>query len=282
MNYPLEEDYKLHSIAQIQQRAHEDRYNSFCFSSSKCKFRCYCIFDGHGGSLKMGPTHIADYCIENLHHRLVTGLVANYSDDVNINIKTIINIFAYFDIEMHKLYLESKLMYGTTCTMILIDVDKNKIYQVNLGDSKSIIFTGNTILSETKDHNPADEIEKARILESGTFILHDRIKGDLAVSRGFGDYGYKRIITETDNVFEPINGAVSCIPDIKVLDVVDDMYIILTSDAPYENPLLTSQALVDMFNTYYPKNNLDDTARAMTYNIAENSTDDTTIIIVKV
>jgi len=37
-----------------------------------------------------------------------------------------------------------------------------------------------------------------------------------------------------------------------------------------------------MFNTYYPKNNLDDTARAMTYNIAENSTDDTTIIIVKV
>lgn len=282
MNYSLQEDYKFHSVAQIQQRAHEDRYISFCFSTPKIAFRCYCIFDGHGGPLDMSSKHIADYCVSNLNKRLAAGLIANYSEDVNINIRTIINIFAYFDIEMYKLYIESQLMYGTTCTMILIDVNKNKIYQINLGDSKSIIFKDSTIISESRDHNPKDEIEKDRIIKSGSFILQDRIKGDLAVSRGFGDYKYKRVITEKDNVFEPINGAVSCIPEIKVLDIVDNMYIILSSDAPYDNPLFTSQMFVDMFNTYYPANDLDDTVRVMTYNIAENSTDDTTIMLIKV
>lgn len=161
-----------------------------------------------------------------------------------------------------------------------------KKYQINIGDSRSIIFIDNNIISESKDHNPKDETEKNRIINSGSFIDDDRIERNLAVSRGFGDYKYKRITqTNKDGIisfFDPVNGAVSAIADIKVLDILDNMYIILTSDAPFEHPDINSQSLVNMFNKYYPNHNLKDTAILMATNISANSTDDTTIIVVKV
>ena len=167
--------------------------------------------------------------------------------------------------------------------MIMIDVNKKKIYQINLGDSRSIIFTNNNIISETKDHNPINDIEKDRIIKSGYSIITNRIGGDLAVSRSFGDYKFKRIVSSDGQpFFDPVNGSVSCVPEIKVLDIIDNMHIILTSDAPFERSIMNSQSLVDMFNKYYPKYNIQDIAFLMAYNISENSTDDTTIIIVTV
>ena len=232
--------------------------------------------------MSMDKNHVADYCVEHIHKRLAKALSEHYSDEDSINIKTIINTLVYFDIEMYN----NKLLHGTTCTMILIDVNKKKIYQINIGDSRSIIFIDNNIISESKDHNPKDETEKNRIINSGSFIDDDRIERNLAVSRGFGDYKYKRITqTNKDGIisfFDPVNGAVSAIADIKVLDILDNMYIILTSDAPFEHPDINSQSLVNMFNKYYPNHNLKDIAILMATNISANSSDDTTIIVVKV
>ena len=282
MDPDFKKDYKLYGVFQIQQRAHEDRFSCFCFCTSKLSFRCYSIFDGHGGSMSMDKNHVADYCVEHIHKRLAKGLSEHYSDEDSINIKTIINTLVYFDIEMYN----NKLLHGTTCTMILIDVIKKKIYQVNIGDSRSIIFIDNNIISESKDHNPKDETEKNRIINSGSFVYDDRVEGNLAVSRGFGDYKYKKITqTNKDGIisfFDPVNGAVSAIADIKVIDILDNMYIILTSDAPFEHPDINSQSLVNMFNKYYSNHNLKDTALLMATNISANSSDDTTIIVVKV
>lgn len=282
MNPILKEDHKSYGAFQIQQRAHEDRFSCFCFCTPKISFRCYSIFDGHGGSMSMSKKHVADYCVEHIHERLAKALSEHYSEEDSINIKTIINTLVYFDIEMYN----NKLLYGTTCTMILIDINKKKIYQINIGDSKSIIFIDNNIISESRDHNPKDETEKNRIIKSGSFIIDDRIEGNLAVSRGFGDYNYKKIYQTNQNdiisFFDPVNGAVSSIAEIKVVDILDNMNIILTSDAPFEHPDINSQSLVNMFNKYYPKHDLKDTSILMASNISTNSTDDTTIIVVKV
>lgn len=123
MDLDLKEYHKSYGVFQIQQRAHEDRFSCFCFCTSKLSFRCYTIFDGHGCSMSMDKNHVADYCVEHIHKRLAKALSEHYSEEDSINIKTIINTLVYFDIEMYN----NKLLHGTTCTMILIDVNKKKI-----------------------------------------------------------------------------------------------------------------------------------------------------------
>lgn len=69
------------------------------------------------------------------------------------------------DIEM---YVDN-LDFGSTCTCLLIDQDRRKIYQVNLGDSRSVIFVDDKIISVTEDHQPNNNEEKMRIEIEETF-----------------------------------------------------------------------------------------------------------------
>jgi protein phosphatase PTC2/3 len=48
---------------------------------------------------------------------------------------------------------------------------------------------GAVALSE--DHKPDNGIEAARIRQAGHFVMGGRVDGNLAVSRGLGDFGYK-------------------------------------------------------------------------------------------
>ena len=78
--------------------------------------------------------------------------------------------------------------------MVLIDDVTNKIYQINLGDSRSIVFNTVTgIISETEDHKP-EGAEATRAVEAGCRITtksYDagpaRLEG-LAMSRALGDF----------------------------------------------------------------------------------------------
>ena len=42
------------------------------------------------------------------------------------------------------------------------------------------------------DHKPNDYIERTRIENAGGVVKYDRVDGDLAVSRAFGDFQWKR------------------------------------------------------------------------------------------
>lgn len=68
------------------------------------------------------------------------------------------------------------------------------------------------LIAETVDHKPNFPTEKARIEAAGGFITNEepsRLDGNLAVSRGLGDFEYKG-----DPNREPGDQKVSCIPDI--------------------------------------------------------------------
>lgn len=151
-------------------------------------------------------------------------------NDVETFKKTLESACIKFDTDMYN----RKFKYGTTCVMYLIDrVITNNIYLVNIGDSRGIVFNKYTgkIICKTIDHKPRDKQEVERIQKSGNFVFGGRIGGDLAVSRGFGDYGFKKTKIRQ---YDPIDGAVSAVPDVYNTDIDDSVAIMLSSDSAFE------------------------------------------------
>ena len=79
---------------------------------------------------------------------------------------------------------------GSTCTSIL--ATPNHFFFANVGDSRSILVNRNAVRFETKDHKPCDPHERQRITRHGGYIQMNRVNGNLALSRAFGDFFLKR------------------------------------------------------------------------------------------
>lgn len=284
-------DRKFYGVKQKQQRANEDRFRVIYGYMENICFRFFAVFDGHGGSGKLG--HVNNYCVDHLHKRIGSKLTRTDLDNPILVAKAIKDAFIHFDREMFDLHKVGKLNYGTTCNAVLIDDIRGKIYQINLGDSCSIIFNKEGIISETKDHKPTDELEINRVEKAGCFVRYNRIMGDLALSRAFGDFMYKNNINKNLE-YDPYNGPVSAEPDIIIIDIKRPMSIILTSDAPYEDNSFNNATLVDLFATCIkdrqddmleekPKLDLlNDIANRMVSKIAPKTSDDVTILLVSV
>src|SRR3990172_8315701 len=103
-----------------------------------------------------------------------------------------------------------------------VDYCDDLIYQINVGDTRSIIFNDNRVISVTKDHKPhykseCDRIKKADgIVQKWNTIYRlttPLLGGGIAISRALGDFEFK---FNKDILYDPINGALSAVPDIKV------------------------------------------------------------------
>lgn len=266
-------DYITYGISQKQKRSHEDCYQIMTIGP----FRYYAVFDGHGGSFKLDSNHVAHCCANELHLLLAKNLYNKDYDDFELISDIIQDTFVEFD---RLLYNDGK-QYGSTCTMVLIDDLRQLIYQVNLGDSRSIIFSDVDIGSATIDHKPNNINEKSRILKAGGRVYNDRVDGRLSMSRSFGDWNLKRITKE----YEPIFGRVSSVPDIKVILIPDyQLYLVLSSDAPFDYDEYDNQTLTDLFKPEIF--DLDESLTVLAREIVEIidlfSTDDITIIVTRI
>lgn len=78
------------------------------------------------------------------------------------------------------------------CTANIGLIKDGMLYLANAGDSRAIAYslTGRTIgLSE--DHKPENKEERDRIEGAEGFVEDNRVNGNLALSRAFGDFTYK-------------------------------------------------------------------------------------------
>lgn len=95
---------------------------------------------------------------------------------------------------------------------------ETEIICANTGDSRCVLYLGRSMSKDVKtivepmsfDHKPTNMQEKTRIKESGGFVEFGRVNGTLAVSRAFGDLGYKR-----NTEISACKQAVTALPDIK-------------------------------------------------------------------
>lgn len=157
---------------------------------------------------------------------------------------------------------EEKSDSGTTACVVFLTPDW--IICANAGDSRSVISRlGNRAVPLSYDHKPDDEEEERRIRNAGGYVAGGRVEGDLAVSRGLGDFRFKKIDVvmaapypnldnvsnnpakdasqlqygqEAVNVMTPGDQKVSPIPDIIVQNrnAAADEFVIIACDGIWD------------------------------------------------
>jgi serine/threonine protein phosphatase PrpC len=78
---------------------------------------------------------------------------------------------------------------GSTCVVVM--VTPSHIICANAGDSRAVLRRNGKTLPLSFDHKPNNIPEHERITTAGGFVKSKRVDGDLAVSRGLGDFSYK-------------------------------------------------------------------------------------------
>lgn len=118
------------------------------------------------------------------------------------------------------------------CTGCVVMITPKYIICANAGDSRATMSCVNTQQIElSSDHKPDNEIESTRIVNAGGYVQNGRVDGNLAVSRGLGDFEFK------DNPLkEPQDQKVSCIPEfiIKERKHDQDEMIVIACDGLWD------------------------------------------------
>jgi serine/threonine protein phosphatase PrpC len=144
--------------------------------------------------------------------------------------------------------LEEEGDSGTTACVVLLTPEW--VVCANAGDSRAVISRlGNKAVPLSYDHKPDDVEEQRRIRAAGGYVAGGRVEGDLAVSRGLGDFRFKNLDVVMAGVVppQPENGndrplstpgdqKVSPIPDIIVQNrnPSQDEFVIVACDGIWD------------------------------------------------
>ena len=128
---------------------------------------------------------------------------------------------------------------GCTACVMGIDETNKKIYFANAGDSRVVLCRKGIAEEGSTDYKPELESEKNRIYKADGWISEGRVKGNLNLTRGFGDLEYKQ-----NKNLKPEEQMITANPDIKVVDYGDDVdFVIIGCDGIWD--CLTNQKACD-------------------------------------
>lgn len=232
------------------------------------------VFDGHGGS------KASAYLSQHLHinvgdalnssgneiHELLSQLNENetLSDDNEVTkeldkliISALEKSFLKTD---HEFITKSEYSQnGSTATTALIL--GHRLYCANVGDSRSLLCRNFKAVAMSEDHKPSREDEHNRIRDAGGFVINNRVMGELAVSRAFGDAEFKKgiqSIIDEEGVKLSSNGKendekdsknwdqplIIAKPDVEVTTLTqNDQFLLLACDGLFD--VFTGQEVVD-------------------------------------
>jgi serine/threonine protein phosphatase PrpC len=138
---------------------------------------------------------------------------------------------------------------GSTACCVLVTPDW--LVCANAGDSRAVFSRSSRAVPLSFDHKPDDEGEERRIRSAGGYVAGGRVEGDLAVSRGLGDFRFKHpptvlanidLTTQTPqrpiehDVMLPQDQKVSPVPDVilQMRNPEQDEFIILACDGIWD------------------------------------------------
>lgn len=190
------------------------------------------VYDGHGGE------KVALFTGEKLPSVLKATKTYQEGDYVN----SLKDAFLAMDVEITEDSELNKDPSGCAATSVLIT--DSKIFCGNAGDSRTVMSINGDCKPLSFDHKPTNEGEKARIVNAGGFVDMGRVNGNLALSRGIGDFEFK------NNLELPAEEqAVTALPDVLEHDITElDEFIVLACDGIWD--CLSSQQVVDFVRRY--------------------------------
>ena len=155
------------------------------------------VFDGHGGKevAIFAQTHFTRILKSQPEFK-----AKSYD-------KALIKAFLKLDSDVSK--EEYAVDTGTTSCVVLVTSDM--IICANAGDSRGVLKCAGKAIALSEDHKPDNTLEQQRIEKAHHMVEDQRVDGNLALSRAFGDFQYK-----DQNNLKPEDQAVTALPDISV------------------------------------------------------------------
>lgn len=134
---------------------------------------------------------------------------------------------------------------GSTAVAVLLT--PSHVICANAGDSRAILVKSGKAFPLSFDHKPTNQVEHGRIAHAGGEVKMRRVDGDLAVSRGLGDFRFK-----DDSKLRAEKQKVSAQPDFIVnpRDSAADEFLVLACDGIWDvmqsaDCATTIQAILD-------------------------------------
>ena len=119
---------------------------------------------------------------------------------------------------------------GCTACVLAVDEKNKKLYFANAGDSRVVMSKGGVAYAQSEDHKPELESEKTRIYKAEGWISDGRVKGNLNLTRGFGDLEYKQ-----NKNLKPEEQIITANPDIKIENFDKDIdFVIIGCDGIWD------------------------------------------------
>ncbi|CAF3391831.1 unnamed protein product [Rotaria sp. Silwood1] len=242
----------------------------------------FAIFDGHNG------VDTAKNASEQLHIHLVNTLNHMF-DKKNDCVKSSDGSGCSSQLDLDQLHAAIKQTYfeldkdlrklvkdDSGCVCITCLISPEKIYLINIGDSRAIIISNDGhVLAHTADHTPEDPAEQERIHEAGGKISKSciggvlRVENQLAMTRVLGDFAMdKHVVPPMADIVEyPRNSLAS--------------YIILACDGIWD--VMTNEDVALFVVHRASKTKLADIASQLLDEcLRKRSTDNMSVYIVKV
>ena len=220
LEYSFREDQNIDS-----QPIMEDKSKSIENFNNNINQMLFEIFDGHGGE------DISNFLQQNF-----STIYKNYLENFNNDIpKSLKHAFKEAD-EVIKESLNNLDGMGSTGTVVHILWENDItmiVYTGNVGDSRVSLISKNHIIRLSYDHRMSDKKEKERIIKSGLDIINDRIGGELMLTRVFGDYEFKKNLSDNSKK----NKGVICEPFLSKIKIdlnIKDQFLILASDGIWD------------------------------------------------
>ena len=240
----------------------EDAHISALSLGDEKKIDVFGVFDGHGGKeiSKFVSEHFIDELTKNnnLNTDMIQALKETFikMDEIMQTPKSIEEIKKYARLSKEEddkqtkneppnsqMALLSQIMgqkdpeandifMRTGCTACVLGVDegKKKLYFANAGDSRVVMCKKGIAEAMSEDHKPELETEKTRIYKADGWISEGRVKGNLNLTRGFGDLEYKQ-----NKNLKPEEQMITANPDIKVIDFSSDIdFVIIGCDGIWD------------------------------------------------
>jgi len=208
------------------------------------------IFDGHSGSL----------CSHFIANRL-------YKDVDELPDVFVESQLAKVCLAVDQAFLDSDDYRhdedGSAGIFSLVKKQADGVYHTlhaNIGDSRTVLakYRGDGAGYEAKtctvDHKPTDPVERQRIEAAGGSVTLQRVDGQLALSRAFGD---RLLKTPKESPGELRK--VTANPDFRSFEATDKDFLLLCCDGIYEAEIFERQEVIDWVANELK--NTDDTAK---------------------
>lgn len=187
------------------------------------------VYDGHGGS------HASIYLSQNLHVNVVDALtdvapellqiieeaassgkeqLSNEGPPSKEKLdRVVVNALksSFKKTDLDFIGTSEHPQSGSTATTVLLL--GRRLYCANVGDSRTVLSRNFEAVPFSLDHKPSREDESKRIRDAGGFVINNRVMGELAVSRAFGDAEFKKGI-------KVISRNILLVIDINVLFII--------------------------------------------------------------